>query len=205
MNIYYEYLIIKCIMDIVLTVFYNNFFTDNRTFMSFFIFHFSKHICNFPNAWIQYTWECTIHMSQRSFVHWTNITGSSKIIILSKIMNNMKCLDYESKATEDWVCSGMIRFKMPVVGRETKYKILYIIVISICFSSNTPYSPFLTVTRLKRWKVHNRPPHKQVPLLQAIDDVCNDITGDQCQAWICPVSVSCFASLDLVFLCSLIS
>ncbi len=31
-----------------------------------------------------------------------------------------------------------------------------------------------------RWKVHNRP-HKQVPLLQAIDDVCND----QCQACIC--------------------
>ncbi len=31
-----------------------------------------------------------------------------------------------------------------------------------------------------RWKVHNRP-HKQVPLLQAIDDVCND----HCQACIC--------------------
>ncbi len=37
-----------------------------------------------------------------------------------------------------------------------------------------------------RWKVHNRPPHKQVPLLLAIDDACNDITGgDQCQACIC--------------------
>ncbi len=25
---------------------------------------------------------------------------------------------WESEATEDWVCSGMISFKMPVVGRE---------------------------------------------------------------------------------------
>ncbi len=25
---------------------------------------------------------------------------------------------YESEATEDWVCSGMISFKMPVDGRE---------------------------------------------------------------------------------------
>ncbi len=49
----------------------------------------------------------------------------------------------------------------------------------------TPYSPFLTVSRLKsfsrpwRCKVHNRP-HKQVPLLHTIYDVCND----QCQACI---------------------
>ncbi len=34
------------------------------------------------------------------------------------MMNNIKCLDYESEATEDWVCSGMISFKMPVVGRK---------------------------------------------------------------------------------------
>ncbi len=27
---------------------------------------------------------------------------------------------YTSEATEDWVCSGMISFKMPVVGREKK-------------------------------------------------------------------------------------
>ncbi len=32
-----------------------------------------------------------------------------------------------------------------------------------------------------RWRVHNRLPHKQVTLLQAIDDAYND----QCQAWIC--------------------
>ncbi len=37
-----------------------------------------------------------------------------------------------------------------------------------------------------RWKVHKTPLHKEVTLLQAIDDVCNDITGgDQCQACIC--------------------
>ncbi len=41
---------------------------------------------------------------------------------------------YESEATEDWVCSGMISFKMPVVGREKKSPKFYIIIISICFS-----------------------------------------------------------------------
>ncbi len=39
---------------------------------------------------------------------------------LWKMMNNIKCLDYESEATEDWVCSDMISFKMPVVGRKRK-------------------------------------------------------------------------------------
>ncbi len=33
-------------------------------------------------------------------------------------MNNTTHLDYESEATEDWVCSRMISFKMPVVGRK---------------------------------------------------------------------------------------
>ncbi len=31
----------------------------------------------------------------------------------------------ESEATEDWVCSGMISFKMPVFGREKIPQILY--------------------------------------------------------------------------------
>ncbi len=44
---------------------------------------------------------------------------------------------YESEATEDWVCSGMISFKMPVVGREKKSPKVYIIVISNCFSYST--------------------------------------------------------------------
>ncbi len=48
-------------------------------------------------------------------------------------MKNIKCLDYESEATEDWVYSGMISFKMPVVGREKNSPKVYIIVISICF------------------------------------------------------------------------
>ncbi len=38
------------------------------------------------------------------------------------------------KATEDWVYSGMISFKMPVVGREKNPQKFFIIVISICFS-----------------------------------------------------------------------
>ncbi len=114
-------------------------------------------------------WLDTIHINQRSFVHWTKITGSKwhnltskyyyfKIQLahyiwieclfislqwsnyqliqllkmlsnccitlnaqfLWKMMNNITHLDYESKATEDWVCSGMISFKMPVVEREKK-------------------------------------------------------------------------------------
>ncbi len=40
---------------------------------------------------------------------------------------------YESEATEDWVSSGMISFKMPVFGREKKSPKFYIIVISIVF------------------------------------------------------------------------
>ncbi len=41
---------------------------------------------------------------------------------------------YESEANEDWVCSGMISFKMSFVGRERKSLKVYIIVISISFS-----------------------------------------------------------------------
>ncbi len=39
---------------------------------------------------------------------------------------------YKSEATEDWVCSGMISFKMLVVGREKKSQKFDMIVISIC-------------------------------------------------------------------------
>ncbi len=49
-------------------------------------------------------------------------------------MNNITCLDYESEATVDRVCSGMIRFKTPVVKSENKSPKLFIIVISICLS-----------------------------------------------------------------------
>ncbi len=42
------------------------------------------------------------------------------------MINNIKCLDYESEATEDRVCAGMISFKMPVVGREKKSPKVYI-------------------------------------------------------------------------------
>ncbi|KAI2646184.1 Insertion element IS630 uncharacterized 39 kDa protein [Labeo rohita] len=51
-----------------------------------------------------------------------------------------------------------------------------------------PYSPFLNPIEeffsTWRWKVYDRHPHEQVTLLQAMDDACNDITADQCQAWI---------------------
>ncbi len=51
-----------------------------------------------------------------------------------------------------------------------------------------PYSPFLNPIEefFSAWrrKVHDRHPHEQVTLLQAMDDACNYITADQCQAWI---------------------
>ncbi|KAL0154153.1 hypothetical protein M9458_050612 [Cirrhinus mrigala] len=51
-----------------------------------------------------------------------------------------------------------------------------------------PYSPFLNPIEeffsTWRWKVYDRHPHEQVTLLQAMDDACNDIIADQCQAWI---------------------
>ncbi len=40
---------------------------------------------------------------------------------------------YKSEATEDWVCSGMISFKMPVFGREKASLKCYMIVIIIRF------------------------------------------------------------------------
>ncbi len=174
---------------------------------------------------------------------------------------------YESEATEDWVCSGMISFKMSFVGRERKSLKVYMIVISISFSYSkcvlegdraeadenhsyvwmrqtmrgrrvwepsscwgagppptecgfdgprreisamgpeflatalraipvsgpsvyhlvfTPYSSFLTVTRLKSVSPHGGGrfsigSSQTITLLQTTDDASND----QCQAWIC--------------------
>ncbi len=48
---------------------------------------------------------------------------------LWKMMNNITHLDYESEATEDWVCSGMSSFKMPVVGRKKNPPKIYIIFV----------------------------------------------------------------------------
>ncbi len=39
------------------------------------------------------------------------------LLLKHSFMENVE-QHYESEATEDWVCSGMISFKMPVVGRE---------------------------------------------------------------------------------------
>lgn len=53
-----------------------------------------------------------------------------------------------------------------------------------------PYSPFLNPIEeffsTWRWKVYDRRHHEQAAPLQAMDDACNDITADQCQAWIHP-------------------
>ncbi len=55
---------------------------------------------------------------------------------------------YVSEATEDWVCSGTISFKMPVVGRKKIPKVY--IIISICFSYNT-VNVFLEGDRAGIW------------------------------------------------------
>lgn len=51
-----------------------------------------------------------------------------------------------------------------------------------------PYSPFLNPIEeffsAWRWKVYDRRPYQQATLMQAMDEACNDITAEQCQAWI---------------------
>ncbi len=44
------------------------------------------------------------------------------VALLSKVWKCMENFEqhYESEATEDWVCSGMISFKLPLVEREKK-------------------------------------------------------------------------------------
>lgn len=55
--------------------------------------------------------------------------------------------------------------------------------------SSCIYSPFLNLIEdffsTWKWKVYERGiTNEQVTLLQAMDDTCNDIMADQCQAWI---------------------
>ncbi|MGH0164636.1 UNVERIFIED_CONTAM: hypothetical protein FKN15_052414 [Acipenser sinensis] len=51
-----------------------------------------------------------------------------------------------------------------------------------------PYSPFLNPIEeffsAWRWKVYDRHPHERATLLLAMDEACDDINADQCQAWI---------------------
>ena len=51
-----------------------------------------------------------------------------------------------------------------------------------------PYSPFLNPIEESfsawGWKVYDRHPLERATLLQAMDDACDDINVDQCQAWI---------------------
>ncbi len=69
-----------------------------------------------------------IHKSQLSLMtglvvqghNWYNcsicyVTVALFLKYIWEIMNDITRLDNESEATEDWVCSGMISFKMPVV------------------------------------------------------------------------------------------
>ncbi len=47
------------------------------------------------------------------------------VALLSKVWKCMENFEqhYESEATEDWVCSGMISFKLPLVEREKKQSV----------------------------------------------------------------------------------
>ncbi|XP_034147992.1 uncharacterized protein LOC117594488 [Esox lucius] len=69
-------------------------------------------------------------------------------------------------------------------------------VVQACFQTHPrfmtlylpPYSPFLNPIEgffsAWRWKVYDRHPLERATLLQAMDDACDDINVDQCQAWI---------------------
>ncbi len=92
-----------------------------------------------------------------------------------------------------WEPSGWERprtmFSIPNNSTECNHGFTSIHSLSPCIYPILPF-PYCNPTEeffsTWRWKVHNRPPHKRVTLLQAIDDACNDITGgDQCQACIC--------------------
>ncbi len=67
-----------------------------------------------------------------------------------------------------------------VAGQPTVYHLVF-----------TPKLPFPYCNLTEGFFLHmevegsQQAPHEQLPLLQAIDDVCNNITGDQSQAWIC--------------------
>ena len=50
------------------------------------------------------------------------------------------------------------------------------------------YSPFLNPIEgflsAWRWKAYDRHPHERATLLLAMNEACDDINADQCQAWI---------------------
>ncbi len=62
------------------------------------------------------------------------------------MITNIKCLDYESEATEDWVCSGM----MPVVGRKKKH-ISYISISLLSVLVFPTINAFLEGDRAGSW------------------------------------------------------
>ncbi len=66
-----------------------------------------------------------------------------------------------------------------VSGPSTVYHLVFTPILP--FPCCNPTEEFFSTWRSK---VFNRLPHKQVPLLQDMDDAYDDITGgDQCQAW----------------------
>ncbi len=111
--------------------------------------------------------KCSSHITSELSVysfHYNDLTLNSyncskcyvTVVLLLKhsFMENYEQY-YISEATEDWVCSGVISFKMPVVGRKKIPKV-YFIVIRICFSNNT-VNVFLEGDRAgfnpaKRWR-----------------------------------------------------
>ncbi len=79
---------------------------------------------------------------------------------------------------------------IPSDGTESNHGVRPIHSLSVYLVSTPilhfPYcSPTEELFSTWRWRVHNSPPLKQATLLQAIDDACNDITGDQCLACVC--------------------
>ncbi len=59
-----------------------------------------------------------------------------------------------------------------ISGPSTVYHVVFTPILPFHYCN--PTEEFFSTWR---WKVHNRHPHKQVTLLQAIDDACNYITG----------------------------
>ncbi len=85
----------------------------------------SSHITSVLNVYSFHYNDLTISWYNYSKCYVTVALLLKHKFVLWKMMNNIKCLDYESEATEDWVWSDMISFKMPVVGREKKIIYLY--------------------------------------------------------------------------------
>ncbi len=96
-------------------------------------FIFQKHIFNFTNAWIQYTWAKDL-----LFIELT-----SPVIVNYNFIENYE--QYEMFRLWKWSNWGLSMFRYDQIQdaccwERNKIQDIYIIVISICFSNNTYYS-----------------------------------------------------------------